>query len=112
MAGHNDWQGVCPVCASDRLCGMRRGDPLCKVLIGNGAAVGNLQQLFPNANLKRSTDQIGRTGEFRKPAIEIPGELVDDVLESSVSSLPSSSSAASATQSAQECFLAARISLQ
>ena len=51
-----------------------------KLLVADGCAVWDLIQFFPHAYLKWGSDEIERNREFRKLAVEVSTELVNNFL--------------------------------
>ena len=79
MARDNDRKRIASVCRTNSAKAARHTDAARQLLVRDGRSIRNLRQLPPHALLKCGTDLIVRDGEFRKLAVEVTSELLDDL---------------------------------
>ena len=79
MARHNNREWIATVRRTDSTKTARHTDPASQLLVRYCRSIRNLRQLPPHALLNCGADLIVRDSEFRKLAVEVTSELLDDL---------------------------------
>jgi len=79
MARKNDWKWIASVRSADCPKSARHTDAARQLLVGDSCSIWDLCQLPPHALLKSGADLIVRDGKFRKLAVKVARELLDNL---------------------------------